>query len=175
MRMLSSSLTMIELVKLHTVACKGLTAGVWFSSSHRAQYPGCRTWAWPASLLTFWASEWDQVGVCQRLSLSQASLLNLSPTDVLRVFPSAGVTGVLPTEIFNQTARPAAYMIAGSMMWINLFITGMLFPFLVVSLCFCQQENTHVQSFPYNVNTMIYSEYRCTTDFPVAIPLHCYM
>lgn len=72
MRMLSSSLTMIELVKLHNVACKGLTAGVWFSSSHRAQYPGCRTWAWPASLLTFWASEWDQVGVCQRLSLSQA-------------------------------------------------------------------------------------------------------
>uniref|UniRef100_A0A665VJK2 Solute carrier family 2, facilitated glucose transporter member 5 n=1 Tax=Echeneis naucrates TaxID=173247 RepID=A0A665VJK2_ECHNA len=47
---------------------------------------------------------------------------------------SAGVTGVLPTEIFNQTARPAAYMIAGSMMWLNLFITGMIFPFLVSEL-----------------------------------------
>uniref|UniRef100_A0A665VJC8 Solute carrier family 2, facilitated glucose transporter member 5 n=1 Tax=Echeneis naucrates TaxID=173247 RepID=A0A665VJC8_ECHNA len=46
----------------------------------------------------------------------------------------AGVTGVLPTEIFNQTARPAAYMIAGSMMWLNLFITGMIFPFLVSEL-----------------------------------------
>ncbi|XP_042362748.1 solute carrier family 2, facilitated glucose transporter member 11-like [Plectropomus leopardus] len=46
----------------------------------------------------------------------------------------AGVTGVLPTEIFNQTARPAAYMIAGSMMWLNLFITGMIFPFLVSGL-----------------------------------------
>ncbi|CAL1609371.1 unnamed protein product [Knipowitschia caucasica] len=46
----------------------------------------------------------------------------------------AGVTGVLPTEIFNQSARPAAYMIAGSMMWINLFIVGMLFPFLVSEL-----------------------------------------
>ncbi|KAM3877710.1 solute carrier family 2, facilitated glucose transporter member 11-like [Diretmus argenteus] len=46
----------------------------------------------------------------------------------------AGVTGVLPTEIFNQTARPAAYMIAGSMMWINLFIIGMIFPFLVSEL-----------------------------------------
>ncbi|XP_029990156.1 solute carrier family 2, facilitated glucose transporter member 11 [Sphaeramia orbicularis] len=46
----------------------------------------------------------------------------------------AGVTGVLPTEIFNQTARPAAYMIAGSMMWLNLFITGMIFPFLVREL-----------------------------------------
>lgn len=52
---------------------------------------------------------------------------------VERLSPSAGVTGVLPTEIFNQAARPAAYMIAGSMMWINLFITGMVFPFLVVS------------------------------------------
>ncbi|KAM9813502.1 solute carrier family 2, facilitated glucose transporter member 11-like [Neosynchiropus ocellatus] len=46
----------------------------------------------------------------------------------------AGVTGVLPTEIFNQTARPAAYMVAGSMMWINLFIVGMVFPFLVSGL-----------------------------------------
>ncbi|XP_076125284.1 solute carrier family 2, facilitated glucose transporter member 11-like [Alosa pseudoharengus] len=46
----------------------------------------------------------------------------------------AGVTGVLPTEIFNQTARPAAYMIAGSLMWLNLFIVGMIFPFIVNGL-----------------------------------------
>uniref|UniRef100_A0A3B3X7B6 Solute carrier family 2, facilitated glucose transporter member 5 n=1 Tax=Poecilia mexicana TaxID=48701 RepID=A0A3B3X7B6_9TELE len=46
----------------------------------------------------------------------------------------AGVTGVLPTEIFNQAARPAAYMIAGSMMWLNLFVVGMIFPFLVSGL-----------------------------------------
>ncbi|KAL7832877.1 hypothetical protein SRHO_G00298950 [Serrasalmus rhombeus] len=46
----------------------------------------------------------------------------------------AGVTGILPTEIFNQTARPAAYMIAGSLMWLNLFIIGMIFPFLVQGL-----------------------------------------
>uniref|UniRef100_A0AAY5E8M5 Solute carrier family 2, facilitated glucose transporter member 5 n=1 Tax=Electrophorus electricus TaxID=8005 RepID=A0AAY5E8M5_ELEEL len=49
-------------------------------------------------------------------------------------FPIAGVTGILPTEIFNQTARPAAYMIAGSLMWLNLFIIGMVFPFLVSGL-----------------------------------------
>ncbi|XP_062332001.1 solute carrier family 2, facilitated glucose transporter member 11 [Osmerus eperlanus] len=46
----------------------------------------------------------------------------------------AGVTGILPTEIFSQTARPAAYMIAGFMMWLNLFIIGMIFPFLVSEL-----------------------------------------
>ncbi|XP_031143392.1 solute carrier family 2, facilitated glucose transporter member 11 isoform X1 [Sander lucioperca] len=46
----------------------------------------------------------------------------------------AGVSVVLPTELFNQTARPAASMIAGSMMWLNLFIIGMIFPFLVSEL-----------------------------------------
>ncbi|KAK9530746.1 hypothetical protein VZT92_012230 [Zoarces viviparus] len=51
----------------------------------------------------------------------------------------AGVTGILPAEIFDQTARPAAYMVAGSCMWISLFLVGMLFPFIVKylgSFCF---------------------------------------
>ncbi|KAI4872370.1 hypothetical protein NFI96_010133 [Prochilodus magdalenae] len=46
----------------------------------------------------------------------------------------AGVTGILPTELFDQMARPAAYMVAGSMMWISLILTGMSFPFIVNSL-----------------------------------------
>ncbi|XP_034563567.1 solute carrier family 2, facilitated glucose transporter member 11 [Notolabrus celidotus] len=46
----------------------------------------------------------------------------------------AGVTGILPAEIFDQAARPAAYMVAGSFMWISLFLVGMLFPFIVNSL-----------------------------------------
>ncbi|XP_072443329.1 solute carrier family 2, facilitated glucose transporter member 11-like isoform X3 [Chiloscyllium punctatum] len=50
----------------------------------------------------------------------------------------AGVTGVIPMEIFDQTARPAAYMINGSLLWINLTIVGMLFPFIVEGLgSFC--------------------------------------
>ncbi|KAM4624533.1 solute carrier family 2, facilitated glucose transporter member 11-like [Polymixia lowei] len=50
----------------------------------------------------------------------------------------AGVTGILPAEIFNQAARPAAYMVAGSLMWISLFLVGMVFPFIVNSLAnFC--------------------------------------
>uniref|UniRef100_UPI0037E78E1D solute carrier family 2, facilitated glucose transporter member 11 n=1 Tax=Semicossyphus pulcher TaxID=241346 RepID=UPI0037E78E1D len=46
----------------------------------------------------------------------------------------AGVTGILPAEIFDQAARPAAYMVAGSFMWISLFLVGMMFPFIVSSL-----------------------------------------
>uniref|UniRef100_A0A3Q1G0S6 Solute carrier family 2, facilitated glucose transporter member 5 n=1 Tax=Acanthochromis polyacanthus TaxID=80966 RepID=A0A3Q1G0S6_9TELE len=46
----------------------------------------------------------------------------------------AGVTGILPAEIFDQAARPAAYMVAGSLMWISLFLIGMLFPFIVNGL-----------------------------------------
>uniref|UniRef100_A0A671N2Y6 Solute carrier family 2, facilitated glucose transporter member 5 n=1 Tax=Sinocyclocheilus anshuiensis TaxID=1608454 RepID=A0A671N2Y6_9TELE len=45
-------------------------------------------------------------------------------------FGMGPVTGILPTEIFNQTTHPATYMAAGSLMWLNLFIIGMIFPFL---------------------------------------------
>uniref|UniRef100_A0A8C1BKB6 Solute carrier family 2 member 11a n=1 Tax=Cyprinus carpio carpio TaxID=630221 RepID=A0A8C1BKB6_CYPCA len=48
----------------------------------------------------------------------------------------AGVTGILPTEIFNQTTRPAVYMAAGSLIWLNLFIIEMIFSFLYCFLPF---------------------------------------
>lgn len=67
---------------------------------------------------------------------------------------TAGVTGVLPTEIFNQTARPAAYMIAGSMMWLNLFITGMIFPFLVVSVLQGSVLNKHTRQTNYKFSVL---------------------
>ncbi|XP_067911336.1 solute carrier family 2, facilitated glucose transporter member 11-like isoform X2 [Heterodontus francisci] len=44
----------------------------------------------------------------------------------------AGVTGVIPMEIFDQTARPAAYMINGSLFWISLTVVGMTFPFIIM-------------------------------------------
>lgn len=73
----------------------------------------------------------------------------------------AGVTGILATELFDQTARPAAYMVCGALMWAMLFLVGLAFPFLMVGLplpgwgggvgggrgggclwfCPCQQEN----------------------------------
>ncbi|KAG9262017.1 solute carrier family 2, facilitated glucose transporter member 11-like isoform X1 [Astyanax mexicanus] len=45
-----------------------------------------------------------------------------------------GVTNILTTELFTQTARPAAYMIAGSVNWLSFFIIGMVFPFIVNGL-----------------------------------------
>ncbi|KAM6155197.1 solute carrier family 2, facilitated glucose transporter member 11 [Rhynchocyon petersi] len=49
----------------------------------------------------------------------------------------AGVTGILATELFDQTARPAAYMICGTLLWAMLFLVGFGFPFIMEGLsCF---------------------------------------
>ncbi|XP_019362446.1 PREDICTED: solute carrier family 2, facilitated glucose transporter member 11-like isoform X1 [Gavialis gangeticus] len=44
----------------------------------------------------------------------------------------AGVSCPLPTEIFIQSYRPAAYVFCGASNWIQLFIIGLVFPFIVV-------------------------------------------
>lgn len=46
----------------------------------------------------------------------------------------AGVTGILATELFDQTTRPAAYMVCGVLMWTMLFVVGLGFPFIMVGL-----------------------------------------
>ncbi|NXJ81763.1 GTR9 protein, partial [Trogon melanurus] len=43
----------------------------------------------------------------------------------------AGVLCSLPTEIFIQSYRPAAYVFNGASNWVQLFTLGLLFPFLV--------------------------------------------
>ncbi|KAM3611612.1 uncharacterized protein V6R79_021336 [Siganus canaliculatus] len=45
-----------------------------------------------------------------------------------------GVTNILTTELFTQNARPAAYMIAGSVNWFSFFFIGLIFPFVVIGL-----------------------------------------
>ncbi|XP_074494184.1 solute carrier family 2, facilitated glucose transporter member 11b isoform X2 [Sebastes fasciatus] len=45
-----------------------------------------------------------------------------------------GVTNILTTELFTQTSRPAAYMIAGSLNWLCFFFIGLVFPFIVIGL-----------------------------------------
>lgn len=62
-------------------------------------------------------------------------VFNVLSTTLLTFLPflfPAGVTGVLPTEVFDQMSRPAAYMICGSLLWFNLFLVGTAFPFIVV-------------------------------------------
>ncbi|NXS42193.1 GTR11 protein, partial [Balaeniceps rex] len=55
-----------------------------------------------------------------------------------------GVTGVLPTEVFDQMSLPATYMVSGSLLWFNLFLVGTAFPFIVKSL-------THFRYVPFLV------------------------
>ncbi|XP_071338942.1 solute carrier family 2, facilitated glucose transporter member 11b isoform X2 [Trachinotus anak] len=45
-----------------------------------------------------------------------------------------GVTNILTTELFTQTTRPAAYMIAGSVNWSSFFFISLVFPFTVIGL-----------------------------------------
>uniref|UniRef100_A0AAY4A8D5 Major facilitator superfamily (MFS) profile domain-containing protein n=1 Tax=Denticeps clupeoides TaxID=299321 RepID=A0AAY4A8D5_9TELE len=87
-------------------------------------------------LMTVWAVVFT-VALCLEVSLAWMPYLSMAClfTYILSFgMGPAGVTGVLPTEIFTQAARPAAYMIAGFLMWFCLFILGMIFPFLVSSL-----------------------------------------
>uniref|UniRef100_A0A8C0ZU33 Solute carrier family 2, facilitated glucose transporter member 5 n=1 Tax=Castor canadensis TaxID=51338 RepID=A0A8C0ZU33_CASCN len=44
----------------------------------------------------------------------------------------AGVTGILAMELFDQMARPAAYVVCGALMWTMLFLVGLGFPFIMV-------------------------------------------
>lgn len=46
----------------------------------------------------------------------------------------AGVTGILATELFDQMARPAAYMVSGALLWLMLFLVGLVFPFIMEGL-----------------------------------------
>ncbi|XP_013869860.1 solute carrier family 2, facilitated glucose transporter member 11 [Austrofundulus limnaeus] len=45
-----------------------------------------------------------------------------------------GVTNILTTELFTQTSRPAAFMIAGSINWLSFFFIGLVFPFIMIGL-----------------------------------------
>ncbi|XP_077317713.1 solute carrier family 2, facilitated glucose transporter member 11-like [Lithobates pipiens] len=45
-----------------------------------------------------------------------------------------GVSCVLPTELFVQSYRPAAYALAGGILWLGLFVIGLAFPFIEEAL-----------------------------------------
>ncbi|XP_069789106.1 solute carrier family 2, facilitated glucose transporter member 11-like isoform X2 [Narcine bancroftii] len=86
-------------------------------------------------------------GICFTISLSLQDKISWMPfLSMACIFASilsfgigpAGVSTVIPMEICDQKARPAAFMIYGSLFWINFFLVGMTFPFLVEGLgSFC--------------------------------------
>ncbi|XP_070331747.1 solute carrier family 2, facilitated glucose transporter member 11 isoform X12 [Odocoileus virginianus] len=85
-------------------------------------------------LMTCWGSVFT-VALC----LQQGSFSWMPYLAMACVFASilsfgigpAGVTGILATELFDQMARPAAYMVCGALMWTMLFLVGLAFPFIM--------------------------------------------
>lgn len=50
---------------------------------------------------------------------------------------TAGVRAVLPSELFLQAWRPPAFLLAGTVSWLSLFIVGVTFGYIVVSYLLC--------------------------------------
>ncbi|XP_078523934.1 solute carrier family 2, facilitated glucose transporter member 11-like isoform X2 [Lissotriton helveticus] len=66
------------------------------------------------------------------LSYSSAAFITLF-TFLFGLGPSA-VSLVICVELFNQSSRAAAMVLAGSLNWMGLYLTGMVFPYVVSSL-----------------------------------------
>lgn len=60
---------------------------------------------------------------------------------------SAGsIPYVVTTEMFRQSARPAAFMVAGSIHWLSNFTVGLVFPFMEVGYTSFSGIYTQVQN-----------------------------
>lgn len=57
---------------------------------------------------------------------------DFTKTTVLLDPVSGGIPFVLTGEFFQQSQRPAAFMIAGTVNWLSNFAVGLLFPFIQV-------------------------------------------
>ncbi|XP_075911864.1 solute carrier family 2, facilitated glucose transporter member 11-like [Petromyzon marinus] len=74
------------------------------------------------------------VSMALQATISWMSYLSVAMTFTFIVslgMGPAGIVGLLPTELFTQDARPAAYTISGSTYWVSFFVIGLLFPFLM--------------------------------------------
>ncbi|XP_077916825.1 solute carrier family 2, facilitated glucose transporter member 11 isoform X1 [Halichoerus grypus] len=84
------------------------------------------------SLMACWGSIFT-VALCLRSSFAWMPYLAMSCVFAFILsfgIGPAGVTGILATELFDQKARPAAYMVSGALVWTLLFLVGLGFPFL---------------------------------------------
>ncbi|ELW72603.1 Solute carrier family 2, facilitated glucose transporter member 11 [Tupaia chinensis] len=84
-------------------------------------------------LMTFWGA----IFTCLQTSVPWVPYLAMSCIFAFILsfgIGPAGVTGILATELFDQTARPAAYVVCGALMWAMLFLVGLGFPFIMEGL-----------------------------------------
>ncbi|TNN41179.1 Solute carrier family 2, facilitated glucose transporter member 11 [Liparis tanakae] len=92
-------------------------------------------------LMSVWSAVFTAALVLQSRGVASAAYLGVACVFAYILsfgLGPAGVTGILPAEIFDQAARPAAYAAAGSCMWLGLLLVGMLFPYAVRGLgSFC--------------------------------------
>nr|XP_033693223.1 solute carrier family 2, facilitated glucose transporter member 11 [Tursiops truncatus] len=87
-------------------------------------------------LMTCWGSVFT-AALCLQSSLPWMPYLAMSCVFAFILsfgIGPAGVTRILATELFDQMARPAAYMVCGMLMWTMLFLVGLGFPFIVEGL-----------------------------------------
>ncbi|XP_032458880.1 solute carrier family 2, facilitated glucose transporter member 11 isoform X4 [Phocoena sinus] len=87
-------------------------------------------------LMTCWGSVFT-AALCLQSSLPWMPYLAMSCVFAFILsfgIGPAGVTGILATELFDQMARPAAYMVCGTLMWTMLFLVGLGFPFIMEGL-----------------------------------------
>lgn len=108
---------------------------------YRTLYPGCHIAAWSLFSATFSSSLVGQVHphifllLCDVQSTFQSLVCGSVVSKILLwiLSSTAGVTAPLPGEIFTQSYKPPAFMVACILNWVGLFLVGMLFPLIVVS------------------------------------------
>lgn len=67
------------------------------------------------------------VSCCQHFVVTDGSYIFF-----LSLSLSGGIPFILTGELFEQSYRPAAFMIAGTVNWLSNFAVGLLFPFIQV-------------------------------------------
>ncbi|XP_032731903.1 solute carrier family 2, facilitated glucose transporter member 11 isoform X2 [Lontra canadensis] len=105
-------------------------------------------------LMTCWGSIFT-VALCLQSSFSWMPYLAMSCIFAFVLsfgIGPAGVTVILATELFDQKARPAAYMVGGALVWTLLFLVGLGFPFIKTKgKTFLEiSEELHRLNFPWH-------------------------
>uniref|UniRef100_A0AAX7VC55 Solute carrier family 2, facilitated glucose transporter member 5 n=1 Tax=Astatotilapia calliptera TaxID=8154 RepID=A0AAX7VC55_ASTCA len=78
-------------------------------------------------------SSWKAACLCLQETVTWMPYVSIASVIVYVIGHAIGpspIPYVVATEMFRQTARPAAFMVAGSVHWLSNFIVGLVFPFL---------------------------------------------